>query len=96
MAKFFLRPLPQNLLNHIPMHVGEAHVAAAVVVGEAFVVEAHQVQNRGVQIVDGLAVFDGAVAEVVGGADDGAAFDARARQPEREAVGVVVAAVEPL
>ena len=30
--------LRQNPLDHIPMHVGQAHVAAAEAVGEAFVV----------------------------------------------------------
>ena len=34
------------------MHVGQAVVAAGVAIGEAFVVEAHQVQDCGVEVVD--------------------------------------------
>ena len=33
------------------MHVGQAEVAAGVAVGEAFVVEAHLVQQRGVNVM---------------------------------------------
>ena len=75
-------------------HVGQAEVAAGVAVGELFVVEAQQVQDRGVQVVDVDLVFDGGEAEFVGGAVDVAALDAAAGQPHGEAVVVVVAAVE--
>ena len=42
----------QYLANHLAMHVGQAEVAAGVAVGETLVVEAQQVQDRGVQVVD--------------------------------------------
>ena len=74
------------------MDVGEAEVAAAVAVGEAGVVEAHLVQDGGVQVVDVDAVFDGDEAEVVGGAVGQAAAEAAAGEPHGEAEGVVVAA----
>ena len=64
----------QNLTHHPPVHVSQPEVAAAVAVGEAFVVQAHQVQNRGVQVMDVDALLDGAVAELVGGAVDVAGF----------------------
>ncbi len=51
------------------MHVGEAEVAALEAEGELLVVEAEQVQDRGVEVVDVDAVFDGAEAELVGLAD---------------------------
>ena len=44
------------------------------------------------QALDVEAVLDGGAAEFVGLADAGAALDAAARHPHREAVGVVVAA----
>ena len=50
-------------------------------------------QDRGVEVVDGEDVLNGAVAVFVGGAVDRAALDAAAREPEAEAVGVVVASV---
>ncbi len=61
-------------------------------VGEAGVVEAEEVEDRGVQVVDVHAVLLGAEADGVGGAEEGAALDAAAGEPGGEAVGVVVAA----
>ena len=75
------------------MDVGEPLVAAVAGEGEALVVEAEQVQNRGMQVGDMAAVGDGVVAEVVGGAVGLAALDAAAGEPDAEAIGVVVAAV---
>ena len=43
--------LCQNLANDFPVHIGQAIIATGVVVGEAFVVEAHEVQQRGLQIM---------------------------------------------
>ena len=55
-------------------------------------VEAQEVQNRGVQVVDVDGLLDGRVAELVGGAVDLAALDAAAGEPDRKAPVVVVAA----
>ena len=46
------------------MHIGEAVVAAAVAVSEAFVIGAHEVENGGVHAVDVDFVFDGVPAEL--------------------------------
>ena len=86
--------LRQDLLHHIAVHVGEAEVAAGVAVGEAFVVEAEEVEHRRVEVVDVHDVFDGAEAEFIGGTVDVAAARAAAGEPAGEAVVVVVAAVE--
>ena len=51
------------------MHVGEAEVAALEAVGELGVVEAEQVQDGGVEVVDVDLVLDGVEAEFVGLAD---------------------------
>ena len=59
-------------------------------------VEAELVQDRGVDVGDVMPVLDGVEAEFVGRAVDDAALDAAAGQPDREAVGVVVAAVGAL
>ena len=48
------------------MHVGQTKIAAGVTVGQPFVVEAQQVQQRGVQVVDADSILDGAESEVVG------------------------------
>ena len=62
--------------NDFSGDIGEAEIAAAVAVGEAFVVEAEQVQHGGVEVVDVDGVVLGAEAEVVGGSVGDAAFDA--------------------
>ena len=54
----------------VPVDVGQAEVAAAVAVRQLLVVEAHQVQDRRVQVVDVDAVLDRVEAELVGRAVD--------------------------
>src|SRR6266540_1420463 len=76
--------------------IGETEVASAVVVGELLVVEAHQVQDRRVQVMDVHAVLDGGDAELIGGAVNVATLDAASGQPHREAGAVVIAALRPL
>ena len=61
------------------MHIGQAEIAAGVAVGELLVIEAQQVQDRGVQVVDVDRVFDGLEAEFVGRAVDVARLSRRRR-----------------
>src|SRR5262245_65630377 len=65
-----------QLPHHAPVHVGQPEVAAGVTVCELFVIEAQEVQDRGVQVVDVDAVLDRGEAKLVGAAVDLAAFDA--------------------
>ena len=44
--------LHQNIPNHIAMHVGQASLDTVVIKGQPLVVEAKQVQYRGVEIID--------------------------------------------
>ena len=62
--------LRQDVPHNLAVHVGQAEVSAGVAVGEPGVVEAQQVQDRGVQVVDVDGFLDGPVAELVGGAVD--------------------------
>ena len=48
-----------DLFHHIPGDVGQAEVAAGVAEGQPLVVQAEQVQERGVQVVDVDLVLDG-------------------------------------
>ena len=50
----------------LPVHVGQAEVAALVAVGQPLVIEAEQVQDRRLQVVDVDRVLDDVEAEVVG------------------------------
>ena len=45
--------LGHDFADHVAVDVGEAAVEAVVVPGEALVVEAEQVQDRGVEVPDG-------------------------------------------
>ena len=73
--------------------IREAEVAAGVAVGEFFVVDAEQVQERGVHIVDVHLVALGVEAVIVGGAVGEAAFHAGTGHPHSKAPRVVVAPV---
>ncbi len=53
-------------MNNFAMHVGQAEVAAAVAVGEPFVVHTEEVENRGVEVVDVDLILNGHEAELVG------------------------------
>ena len=83
----------QQAFHHVPVHVGQAEVAALELVGQPRVVDAQAVQDRGVQVVDVDGVVHDVVAEVVGLAERDAGLDAAAGHPDGEAAGVVVAAV---
>ncbi len=56
-----MTPSRQQLVHNMPMHVGEPEAAALVLEGELRVVDAQQVQDGGLQVVD----VDGAGREVV-------------------------------
>jgi hypothetical protein len=63
-----------DVFDDCPVHVGQAEVAAGVTIRELLVVEAHEIEQGGVQVVDVNLVFDDLEAEVVGGAVDVASF----------------------
>ena len=83
----------EDVRHDVAFDVGEAEVAAGVAVGEAFVVEAEEGEDRGVEVVDVDFVFGGEPAVVVGRTVGGAGFHAATGEPYREAVGVVIASV---
>ncbi len=73
------------------MHVGESAFYAVVVKAEALVVEAEQVQDGGVEVVNRGDVFHRLVAELVGRAVAEAVLHAGSGEPRGEAGGVVIA-----
>ena len=54
-------------MDHIAVNIGQSEVSSSVTIRELFVVEAHQAQHGGMQIVNMHRVFDGFEAELVGG-----------------------------
>jgi len=85
-------PLCQQLRDEFTVNVREAEVAALEAEGELFVVQAGQVQNRGVQVVDVRAVFHGVEAKFIGLADDRTGFCATAGELHCERVNVMISA----
>src|SRR6202043_2273971 len=82
-----------DIVNHVPGHVGQPEIAAAVTVGQFGVIDAQQIQNCGVQVVHMDAFVDYFPAEIVRLPVDHSALHAAAGQPHGEAVRIVVAAV---
>jgi hypothetical protein len=73
--------------------VGETMVAAAVVVGEALMIEAQAVEKGGVEVVDVDGVFDRLGAMVVGASMRMPSAETASGHPDREPLMIVVAAV---
>ena len=68
----------EDLAGDAAADVGEPKVAAAVAVGQPFVIQAHEVQDRGVQVVNMHAIFDRLHAQFVGRTVNEASLDAPA------------------
>ena len=75
------------------MDIGEAEIAALVAVGEARMLNPHEVQNRCVEVVHVDAIFNDVVTKIVGLTEGCSFIDARAGHENREAARVVVAPV---
>src|SRR5439155_15654579 len=74
----------EESLHHFTGHVGETKIAATVPVGEALVVEAHEVEDGGVEIMHMDVVPCHAHAVLVGFTINDARSHARASQPGTE------------
>ena len=73
--------LDENPLDNFARYVSEAEVAALAAEGEPFVVDAHEVEDGGMEVVDVDLVLDGCETEFIRGAVGGAAFDSAASEP---------------
>lgn len=78
-------------MNNMTMHVRQAEVTAGVAECKSFVVEAQQMQDRGMQVVHVNSLFDRIPAEFVSGSVNIAALDAAAGQPHGETIVVMIA-----
>ena len=74
------------------MHVGQSEIAPLESVGQLLVVDAEQMQDGRVQVVNVHAVLDDGVADVVRLTIRHACLDAATSQPHRERFDMVVAA----
>src|SRR3954466_15242797 len=85
-----MRGSGDDVVDYGTGHVGEAEIAAAVAIGQLRVIDAEQVENRRVEIVDVHRLVNSLEAEVVGGAVDHSTLDAAPGPPHREAERVVI------
>src|SRR5579883_2314460 len=85
--------LSQDPFDDLAGDVGEAVVAPLVLVGQPLVVDAQEMEDCGVEVVDVDAVGRDAVAEGIRRAKGDARLDPATGRPDGEASGVVVAAV---
>lgn len=77
-------------MNDMSVHIGEAEVASGVVVGEALVIEAQEMENGGLKVVDVNLSLSDVEAEVVG-FTVGAGLGAAAGHEGGEGLRVVIA-----
>src|SRR5437867_1634137 len=80
-----------HAFDHTACYIGQSKIAPVVTIGQFFMIEAQQGQNRGVQIMDMHFVFDRGRAEFISRAIDHAATNAAAREDSGESLGIVVA-----
>src|SRR2546428_3523516 len=76
----------QNCLHHLPVDIGQTKVAPGVAISEFFVVEAEQMKNRGVQVMNVNRVLHRLETEFVGGAMHAPSSDAASSHPHRESI----------
>ena len=82
----------EDIADDVAVDIGETAVDACGAEGEFFVIDAHEVEDGGVEVVAPCDAFGGFAAEFVAAAVGGAGFDACAGEPCDEASAVVIAA----
>src|SRR6185295_15260267 len=80
-------------MDNATMYVGKPEIAASVTVRKLLMIEAEEVQQSRMQIMHVHFVLGSGKAEFVRRAIDDATLQPSARQPSREAVRIVIAAV---
>src|SRR4051794_38793394 len=88
---YFLCLSGEQLGDYLAVNVRQTVIAPLEAVGQLLVVQAEQVQNSRLQIVNVDGILNDVIAEVVGGAHGDAPLDSSAGQPHRIGVLMVVA-----
>ena len=84
-------PLGDEILYHVAMDVGQSIVTPLEMIGQLLVIQAQQMQNGSLQIVNMHRVLDDGKTEFVGLAVGESPLDPTPGHPYGETVGVVVA-----
>ena len=72
--------------HHLTLNIREAEVAAGITISEALMINAHEVEDRGVKVVGADGILYRREAELVGAAMHRAALDAATGHPDTESV----------
>jgi hypothetical protein len=86
-------PSSDNFFHYAAEDVGETKVTASVAVGEPLVIDSHQMQYRGMQIVSGDRILNSFETELIGCPINRSSLDASTRHPKRKAPMIVIAAL---
>jgi hypothetical protein len=86
----------QYFSHNFAVNVCKAKVPAGMAVCQALVVEAKQVKDRGVQVMEVGLILYSIISVVVGQAVNHTSFDSRASHPHGKCVRVVVSAISAL
>ena len=84
----------QEFANNMPVHVSQTKITTGHAIGQSLVIEAQQVQHRGVQVMHRNRLLDRSISEVVGRSVGVSAANPGTGQPAREAIVVVIATAE--
>ena len=85
--------LGHDVFDHFAIDIGQPEVATSVSVGQTFVVDAEEVEDGGVEIVEVDFALDSTIAVFVGRSTGDATFYSSTGKEGGETVGVVTAAV---
>ena len=80
----------QYAFDDLTVNIGQTKTASLILEGEPLVVDAHQVQEGGVEVVDVDAVFSDVVAELVGGTKSDSGSYSAAGHPCCETTRVMI------
>ena len=88
-----LRLYASTRLDADTVNIRQSEIASSVAERELFVIEAEEMEDGCVQIVDVNFVGDGLETKFVGRTMNHAAFDPAASEPHGKAIGVVIAPI---
>ena len=84
------QPSRNNFVDDVSVDVGQAEIPTGIVEGETFVIQAEQVKDRRVPIMNADRILDRFVTELVGRPVSRPTFDSAAGHPDGEAFVVVI------
>ena len=81
----------EDFANDVTVNVGQTSMRTIVIIGQPLMVQAEEMQDGRVEVMDVHHVFDGLVAEFIGRAEAETSLHARTGQPRGETLRVMVA-----